>query len=76
MRPNRLIKRAIRRRFAVTLTGNEGVFSGILVEADDTTWVFDDAATVPRTPDATPDPIAGRVYIDRVNVAYLQELSP
>lgn len=74
MRPNRLIKRAIRRRFAITLTGSEGSFSGVLVDSDDVTWVFDDCATVPLTPDATPDPIAGRVYVDRVNVAYLQEL--
>lgn len=75
MRRNRLIDKAIRRRFAVTLTGNEGVFSGILTESDDLTWVFDDCATVPSTPGASPDPIAGRVYIDRINVAYLQELS-
>jgi small nuclear ribonucleoprotein (snRNP)-like protein len=74
MRSNRLVTKAIRKRFAVTLKGSEGVFSGILVETDATTWVFDDCATVPRTPDATPDPIAGRVYIDRANVAYLQEL--
>lgn len=70
-----LIQKAVRRRFAVTLAGSEGVFSGILVESDAETWVFDDCATVPSTPDATPDPIAGRVYIDRVSVAYMQELA-
>ena len=75
MRSNRLIKQALRKRYAVTLKQNEGVFSGVLVEHDPFTWVFDDCATVPRAADATPDPIAGRVYIDRVNVAYLQELS-
>jgi small nuclear ribonucleoprotein (snRNP)-like protein len=74
MRRNRLVNKAIRRRFAVTLCGNEGVFSGVLTESDDITWVFDDCATVPSTPDAESQPIAGRVYIDRVNVAYLQEL--
>jgi hypothetical protein len=56
------------------LTGSEGAFSGILVESDPETWVFDDCATVPETVGATPEPIAGRVYIDRINVAYLQEM--
>ena len=63
-----LINRAIRRRFAVTLAGNEGSFAGILTESDETTWVFEHCTT-PNGED-----IAGRVFIDRLNVAYLQEL--
>lgn len=63
-----LINKAIRKRFAVTLTGGEGAFAGILTEADDTVWVFEGCST-PKGED-----IAGRVFIDRINVAYLQEL--
>lgn len=62
-------------RFAVTLTGNEGVFAGVLTESDAETWVFEDCSTVPKTADAAPETIAGRVFVDRISVAYLQELS-
>lgn len=63
-----LISRAIRKRFAVTLNGNEGSFAGVLTESDAFTWVFENCQT-PKGED-----IAGRVFVDRVNVAYLQEL--
>lgn len=63
-----LINKAIRKRFAVTLAGSEGSFAGILTESDPTTWVFEHCST-PQGED-----IAGRVFIDRINVAYLQEL--
>jgi hypothetical protein len=73
----RLIKKAIRSRFIVTLPANEGVFSGVLVEHDGTFWVFDDCATVPQNvKEGTPSPIAGRVWIKH-NVSptpYLQEM--
>ena len=64
-----LIERAIRRRFAVTLVDNGGTFSGILAESDDTTWVFEHVET------AKGEPAAGRLYIDRFQVAYLQEVN-
>ena len=64
-----LINQAIRKRFAVTLTGNEGTFAGVLTESDDETWVFENCTT------AAGDDIAGRVFVDRVSVAYLQELA-
>lgn len=70
-----MISKAIRRRFAVTLIGNEGCFSGVLVESDDTTWVFDDCLTVPDKPTDPPKPINGRVYIDRVQIIYMQEVN-
>lgn len=69
MRRKSLITKAIRRRFAVTLTGNEGIFSGVLTEYDPDMWVFEDAQT------AKGEVIAGRVFVDRISVAYLQELS-
>lgn len=63
-----MVSGALRRRFVVTLTGSEGMFSGVLTESDDTTWVFEDCKTDKH------QPIAGRVFIDRINVAYLQQL--
>lgn len=74
MRRDRLIKQAIRRRFAVTLRENEGVFAGVLTESDTTTWVFEQCSTVPKAPGETPEPIQGRVFVDRAQVSYLQEL--
>lgn len=74
MRRDRLIKQAIRRRFAVTLREKEGVFAGVLTEFDAVTWVFEQCSTVPSNPGETPEPIQGRVFVDRAQVAYLQEL--
>lgn len=74
MRRDRLIKKAIRKRFAVTLRSGEGAFAGVLTESDNSTWVFDQCSTVPVTVGETPEPISGRVYVERSTVAYLQEL--
>lgn len=63
-----LIDKAIRRRFAVTLTGQEGSFAGVLTDFDSEIWVFEQCTT-PKG-----DEIAGRVFVDRVAVAYVQEL--
>lgn len=73
---NRLIRKAIRRRFVVTLKGNEGDFSGVLTDADRVTLVFEQCATVPANfREGTPAEIPGRVFVERTNVAYLQEVS-
>lgn len=74
MRRNRLIKQAVRKRFAVTMRQGEGVFAGVLTESDATTWVFEQCSTVPKSAGETPEPIQGRVFVDRAQVAYLQEL--
>lgn len=74
MRRNRLINRAVRRRFAVTLRDGEGTFAGVLTDTDPLTWVFEQCSTVPKAAGETPEPIQGRVFVDRANVAYLQEL--
>lgn len=74
MRRDRLIKQAVRKRFAVTLRSGEGVFAGILTESDGTSWVFEQCSTVPKAAGETPEPIQGRVFVDRAQVAYLQEL--
>lgn len=69
-----LIDKAIRRRFAVTLKQNEGVFAGLLTEWDADTLVFEKCQTVPGKDGETSVPIAGRVFVDRVNLAYMQDL--
>lgn len=69
LRRKSLINRAIRHRFAVTLVDNEGTFTGILTESDDTTWVFEQVET------AKGERAAGRLFIDRIQVAYMQEVN-
>ena len=75
MRREKLIKQAIRQRFAVTLRGNEGSFAGVLTDTDTTMWVFEQCSTIPEQPGETPQPISGRVFVERAQVSYLQELS-
>jgi len=75
MSRDRIIKRALRRRYAVTLRNNEGTFAGVLTDTDATTWVFENCSTIPKSPGETPEPIVGRVFVDRAQVSYLQELS-
>lgn len=74
MRRNRLIKQALRRRYAVTLKQNEGAFAGVLTDSDADMWVFEQCSTIPKQPGETPESIPGRVFIERSGVAYLQEL--
>jgi small nuclear ribonucleoprotein (snRNP)-like protein len=69
-----LISKAIRRRFAVTLKQNEGVFSGVLTEFDRDVYVFEQCQTIPGNDGGTPSPILGRVFVERTNLAYLQDL--
>ena len=64
-----LIDKAVRRRFVVTLASGEGAFSGVLTESDVEIWVFEACKT------SAGEDIAGRVFVDRLGVAYLQELS-
>lgn len=69
-----IVKRAVLRRFAVTLRANEGVFSGVLTDLDAKTLVFEQCQTIPGNEGGTPSPIIGRVFVDRDTVAYFQEL--
>ena len=48
------IKKALRRRLVVTLPAGEGAFSGILVDCDNTYWIFEDARSVPRRANVKP----------------------
>jgi hypothetical protein len=67
--------RMIRRRFVVTLKGGEGSFGGVLTESDRNIMVFEDCRTVPTHSGGTPDPIAGRVFVERSSIAYVQDVS-
>lgn len=75
MRRNRIIKQALRRRFAVTLKHNESTFSGVLYDWDTVSYVFHQCMTVPTAPGETPEPLSSPVIVDRAAVAYLQELA-
>jgi small nuclear ribonucleoprotein (snRNP)-like protein len=70
-----LVKQAIRRRFAVTLRANEGVFSGVLTEFDNDVYVFEQCQTVITKEGETVVPIKGRVFVPRDTVSYLQDLA-
>lgn len=67
-------RKLIRHRYAVTLKDGNGDFAGQLAESSRGTLVFENCATIPHKPTDISQPIAGRVRVDRVNVAYLQEL--
>lgn len=69
-----IVKKAIRRRFAVTLRANEGSFSGVLTDFDAHVFVFEQAQTVPTKDGETVVPIKGRVFVPRDTVSYLQDL--
>jgi hypothetical protein len=58
----------LRRNFAITLCGDEGVFKGVLTDFDDLTMVFEACETDKG------QPIAGRVFVDRIQIAYIQQL--
>jgi hypothetical protein len=67
-----ILARLTMQRFFVTLTANEGSFWGVLIDADDSTFVFDDVWL------ATPEgrqKAEGRTYLDRISVAYFQEVT-
>lgn len=75
MRRNRIIRRAVRQRFAVTMKHNESTFAGVLTDWDARTFVFVQCTTVPAAPGETPEPLSSPVIVDRAAVAYLQELA-
>lgn len=67
-----VVDKALLRRVAVNLLGNEGSFIGYLAEYDSETYVFDQCETIPAAGE-TPRALPGRHYIDRIN-CWLQEL--
>jgi len=75
MRRNRIIKQALRRRYAVTLKHDQSTFSGVLSDWDAECFVFAQCSTIPAVAGETPEPISSPVIVDRATVAYLQELT-
>jgi hypothetical protein len=59
----RLIRRAMRQRFIVTLPGGEGVFSGILVDYDREFWRFENCHSIPTKIGETVDDWPGRFWV-------------
>jgi hypothetical protein len=70
-----IVKRAVLRRFAVTLQGTDQTFSGVLTEFDSEMYVFESCQTVPTREGETVSTIPGRLLIERRRVTYLQERS-
>lgn len=72
-RRDRLIRQALRDRFAVTLHTGETV-EGLLWDLDEHTVILADAATLSDLGRRTP--IDGWVYLPRQAVAYMQRPQP
>jgi len=69
---DRLIRQSLRQKFLVTLADGAGEFSGVLIDADDTHFVYADV----RIPgNGGTAPAAGQTFVDRINVAYQQKLT-
>lgn len=66
---DRLVRYAMRDRFAVTLTSGETV-EGVLYDADVTTVILADAHAI--TDDGNRTPLDGWVYLPRAHVLYMQ----
>lgn len=69
-----IVKRAVLKRFCITLRDNEATFAGVLTNFDAEMFVFEDCKTVPTREGETLSVIPGRVFVERRTVAYLQEL--
>jgi hypothetical protein len=68
---DKVIQGSLRERFVVTLSSGEGSFAGLLMDADDRTLTFEDVRLVAT--DGTV-PADGRLYVDRLNIAYMQRV--
>lgn len=69
---DRLIKQVLRQRFVVTQKSGP-MFSALLVDADRRTFRFGDVSVLGDS--GTERPAApGELYIDRANVAYMQQV--
>lgn len=68
---DRLLKRALRERFVITLVGGEA-FEGLLDEWDRSTASFVDAAAVSANERVQVD---GTLYVPRDQIRYMQRLT-
>lgn len=75
---NNSIAKLTRQRLVVSMKPGAGCdFSGVLIHADrgpNGQYVFADVEAY--VPDSTPERLAGEVYVDRVDVAFVQKVPP
>jgi hypothetical protein len=73
----------VKHRYIVTMRGNEGMFGGVLTEADtittpsgsiDVILVLEQCSTMAGHDGDTPGEIAGRVILAMSGIAYMQQL--
>ena len=69
---DRLLRKLIRERFVVTLKSGQA-FDGLLNEHDGSHLVFIDAHALSAS-GGQPVPVAGELFVDRANIAYVQRL--
>lgn len=67
--PDRLIRNAVRKRYLVTLDGDEAL-EGVLIDADANHLVMADVGAM--GPEGARRPVDGQVWIPRARVRYLQ----
>ncbi|HET6908318.1 MAG TPA: hypothetical protein VFH54_03185 [Mycobacteriales bacterium] len=70
---DRLLKKAVRDRFVVTLKSGQA-FDGLLDEWDHSHYLFVDAHALTDEGARQPVSVHGELWVDRGNVAYLQKL--
>lgn len=72
------IEKLVRQRLVVTMKPGAGCdFSGVLIHTDRGTngqYVFADVEAY--LPEANPEKLAGEIYVDRVDVAFVQKVPP
>lgn len=67
--PDRLIRNAVRKRYLVTLEGDEAL-EGVLIDSDANHLVLADVGAMAA--DGARRPVDGQVWIPRARVRYLQ----
>lgn len=70
-RKDRLLRRLVKERFAVTPKAGP-MFSGLLIDVDDRTFHFADVRLIQADGSVPAD---GQLFIDRNHVAYLQRVT-
>lgn len=63
-----------RKRYAITLKNGEGEFIGTLTERRWDRLTFDAVVIPPTKASESPTEVPGLLHIERLNIAYLQEL--
>lgn len=77
-RPEALIAQALRQTFVVTLPHGEGIFTGVMVDYDETFWRFEECQEVPRQQGGVTKSWPGRIWVKHATspAPLLQETEP